>query len=283
MIEKTEQITMFDSDSDTSQYKYKASLDKIQAELMKFGLSPTQAKVFIFLGKYGSISAPDIARALELPRTETYHVVNSLQSLGLVAAELTHPTKYSALDMRKAIIALVKQEQQRIDILAEKEESLAQLWDEIPFFAVKTDQSKQEKMQLLQGTGPIMNKIREMAGESMEEFKIYGTTQDTSRFYHSDIFDVVENSPAELRTILTPASKIPDFLSENNSEKVRIIPKNTENKCFVVSDSKEVLIFLRNATHPTHRLFACWSNSESLVDMMTSLFDLSWENAEVAY
>ena len=236
MIDKTEQITMFDSDSDTSQYKYKANLDKIQAELMKFGLSPTQAKVFIFLGKYGSNSAPDVARALELPRTETYHVLNSLQSLGLVTAELTHPTKYSALDMRKAITCLVKQEQLKVDSLADKEEELSKLWKQIPFFAVKTDQTKQEKMQLLQGAGPIMNKIQEMAGECMEEFKIYGTSQDTSRFYHSDIFDVVENSPAELRTILTPASKIPDFLSKNNSEKVRIIPKNTETKCFVVSD-----------------------------------------------
>jgi len=282
MIDKTEQITMFDSDSDTSQYKYKANLDKIQAELMKFGLSPTQAKVFIFLGKYGSNSAPDVARALELPRTETYHVLNSLQSLGLITAELTHPTKYSALDMRKAVISLVKQEQERIDSLAEKEESISELWDQIPFFAVKTDQSKQEKMQLLQGAGPIMNKIQEMAGECMEEFKIYATAQDTSRFYHSDIFDVVENSPAELEIIITPIDKTPDFL-KGVEDNVRVIPKNSENKCFVVSDSKEVLIFLRNVNHPTHRLFACWSNSESLVDIMTSLFDLSWENAEVAY
>jgi len=234
------------------------------------------------LGKYGSNSAPDVARALELPRTETYHVVNSLQSLGLVTAELTHPTKYSALDMKKAITCLVKQEQLKVDSLADKEEELSELWKQIPFFAVKTDQSKQEKMQLLQGAGPIMNKIQEMAGECMEEFKIYATAQDTSRFYHSDIFDVVENSPAELEIIITPIDKTPDFL-KGVEDNVRVIPKNSENKCFVVSDSKEVLIFLRNVNHPTHRLFACWSNSESLVDIMTSLFDLSWENAEVAY
>lgn len=280
---KNDQITVFDSDSDTSMYKYKAGLDKIQSELMKFGLSPTQAKVFIFLGKYGTKSAPDIARALELPRTETYHVVNSLQSMGLVTAELDHPTKYSALDLRKAIASLVKQEQQRIDSLAEKEDDLAELWETIPFFAVKTDQSKQEKMQLLQGSGPITNKIKDMIDGCVGDFKIYCSIPDASRFYHSDILELLENSPAESQMILTPSMDIPDFLSSKNPQDVRIIPKNTEKKCFLISDSKEVLIFLRNVSHPSHRVFACWSDSESLVDMMTSLFELSWESAEVSY
>jgi len=279
---KNEQITVFDNDSDTTLYQYKASLDKIQNELMIFGLSPTQAKVFIYLGKYGSKSAPDIARALDLPRTETYHVVNSLQSLGLVTAELTHPTKYNTLEMKEAIKALVKQEQLRIDSLADKEEELSELWKQIPVFAIKTDETKQEKMQLLQGTGPIINKISTMISESMETIKIYCSRQDASRFYHSEIFDMIEKSHAELQIIITPTDKTPDFLKDVE-DNVRVIPKNTENKCFIVSDAKEVLIYLRNATHPSHRVFACWSDSDSLVDMMTSLFELSWENGEVAY
>jgi sugar-specific transcriptional regulator TrmB len=234
------------------------------------------------LGKYGSKSAPDIARALELPRTETYHVVNSLQSLGLVTAELTHPTKYSALEMKEAITSLVKQEQLRIDSLADKEGELSELWKQIPVFAIKTDETKQEKMQLLQGSGPITNKIKTMISESMESIKIYCSRQDASRFYHSEIFDLVEKSHAELEIIITPTDKTPDFL-KGVEDSVRVIPKNTENKCFIVSDSKEVLMFLRNASHPSHRVFACWSDSDSLIDMMTSLFELSWENGEVAY
>ena len=159
---KNEQITVFDSDSDATLYQYKASLDKIQNELMRFGLSPTQAKVFIFLGKYGSKSAPDIARALELPRTETYHVVNSLQSLGLVTAELTHPTKYSALDMKEAITSLVKQEQLRIDSLAEKEDELSKLWKQIPNFFTKKEPTEKEKFQMLQGSSRIHSKMKNM-------------------------------------------------------------------------------------------------------------------------
>jgi len=279
----SEQLNLFDNESDTAMYKHKLTLEKIRNELINFGLTKSQAKVFIYLGKYGSKTASEIAKALQLPRTETYHLVNSLQHLGLVVAELAHPTKYSALDMSKAISTLVKQEQERIDNLATKEESLSEMWKQIPFFAIETDESKSEKMQLLHGNGPITNKIKEMIGSSSEDFKIYGSVSDLHRMYHSDAFDCIESSPTELKMVVSPLNKKPEFLSELDSSKIKAIPSNTENKCFIVNDKKEVLIFMRNATHQSRQTFAWWSDSETLVDMMSTLFDLSWEKGESLY
>jgi sugar-specific transcriptional regulator TrmB len=264
-------------------YKHKLTLEKIRDELINFGLTKSQAKVFIYLGKYGSKTASEIAKALQLPRTETYHLVNSLQNMGLAVAELAHPTKYTAKEMREAVSTLVQQEQDRIDVLANKEESLSEMWKEIPFFAVETDESKSEKMQLLHGNGPITNKIKEMVGSSTEDFRIYGSVSDLLRMHHSDVFDWVESSPTNLKMVVSPLNKTPEFLSDINSNLIRSIPSNSENKCFIVNDKKEVLIFMRNATHPTRQVFAWWSDSETLVDMMTSLFELSWEKGEVLY
>jgi predicted transcriptional regulator len=277
------QISLFDNESDTAMYKHKLTLDKIRNELINFGLTKSQAKVFIYLGKYGSKTASEIAKALQLPRTETYHLVNSLQNIGLVLAELAHPTKYSAMDMKEAVNTLVKQEQERIDNLADKEKSISAMWKEIPFFAVETDESKSEKMQLLHGTGPIINKIKEMVNSSTDDFRIYGSVSDLLRMYHSDVFDWVESSPTNLKMIVSPLNKTPEFLSELDSSKVKAIPSNTDNKCFIVNDAKEVLIFMRNTTHPSRQIFAWWSDSETLVDMMSSLFDISWEKGENLY
>ena len=278
-----QQISLFDNESDTAMYKHKITLDKIKNELINFGLTKSQAKVFIYLGKYGSKTASEIAKALQLPRTETYHLVNSLQNIGLVLAELAHPTKYSAMEMKEAVATLIKQEQERLDNLANKEESISEMWKEIPFFAVETDESKSEKMQLLHGTGPITNKIKEMIGSSTDDFRIYGSVSDLLRMYHSDVFDWIESSPTNLKMIVSPLNKTPEFLSELNSSKIKAIPSNAENKCFIVNDAKEVLIFMRNATHPSRETFAWWSDSETLVDMMSSLFDLSWEKGENIY
>jgi sugar-specific transcriptional regulator TrmB len=201
----------------------------------------------------------------------------------LVTAELAHPTKYSAMEMKQAIETLVKQEQQRVNSLAGKEESLSELWRQVPFFVVETDESKSEKMQLLHGMGPITNKIKEMTENSAEYLKIYGSIPDVLRFYHSDVFDWIDASPSELQMVISPFSKTPEFVSELDQEKIRVISSNSDNKCFVINDSKEVLIFMRNATHPTRQTFAWWSDSETLVDMMISLFDLSWEKGETLY
>ncbi len=278
-----QQISLFDNESDTQMYKHKLTLEKIKNELINFGLTKSQAKVFIYLGKYGSKTASEIAKALQLPRTETYHLVNSLQNIGLVVAELAHPTKYTALEMKEAISTLVNQEQERIDNLANKEQSLSEMWKEIPFFVVETDESKSEKMQLLHGTGPITNKIKEMISSSSEDFRIFGSVSDLLRMYHSDVFDWIEHAPTNLKLVVSPVNKKSEFLSELNSEKIIAIPSNAENKCFVVNDKKEVLIFMRNATHPSRQTFAWWSDSETLVDMMSSLFDLSWEKGETLY
>ena len=277
------QISLVDNESDTAMYKHKLTLEKIKNELINFGLTKSQAKVFIYLGKYGSKTASEIAKALQLPRTETYHLVNSLQNIGLVVAELAHPTKYTALDMKKAISTLVNQEQERIDNLANKEESLSEMWKEIPFFVVETDESKSEKMQLLHGTGPITNKIKEMISSSSEDFRIYGSVSDLLRMYHSDVFEWIESAPTNLKLVVSPVNKKSEFLSQINSDKIRAIPSNAENKCFIVNDKKEVLIFMRNATHPSRQTFAWWSDSETLVDMMDSFFDLSWEKGETLY
>ena len=99
--------------------------------------------------------------------------------------------------------------------------------------------------------------------------------------YHSDVFDLVENTSTNLKMVVSPLNKTPEFLSELNSENIKVIPSNAENKCFIINDAKEILIFMRNANHPTRQIFAWWSDSETLIDMMNSLFDLSWEKGGV--
>jgi sugar-specific transcriptional regulator TrmB len=276
-------ISLFDDNSDTALFKHKITLDKIKKELVNFGLTANQSKVFVYLGKYGSKSASEISKALQTPRTETYHLVNSLQNMGLVTAELSHPTKYTAMDMKQAIQTLIKQEQSRIDTMANQEEPLTEMWKGIPFFAVETDESKSEKMQLLHGNGPITNKIQDMVNSSSEDFKIYGSVSDLLRMYHSDVFDWISNVPTNLKLIVSPLNNTPEFLNEIDSGLIRAMPSNSENKCFIVNDKKEVLIFMRNANHPTRQTFAWWSDSETLVDMMSSMFELSWEKGEPLY
>ena len=132
-------LGVFSSEPGSALYEQRSQLDKIKNELLKFGLSANQAKVYIFLGKYGPKSAPEVCKSLGLPRTETYNILNILQNLGAVVAECCQPIKFEALPLAKVIQTLANSEKARVDILLQNEKEIVELWNKIPTFAVETN------------------------------------------------------------------------------------------------------------------------------------------------
>jgi len=278
------QINVFDAEPGVALYEHRINLQKITEQLLKFGLTPNQAKIYIYLGKYGPKSAPDVFKALQLPRTETYFILNVLESRGIVTAECSSPTKYFALPLDQTLSTLVNTEKEKLDTLTQQKKDLIKLWDKVPSYVVETNETKSEKMQTIQGGEPILIKIKDMIKSAKEEVLIFCSEKDLSRFYHADIIDMLTDSLIDFRIIVSPAQRIPDFVKGINEKIIRLMPNNnSENQCFVVKDHDEVLIFLRNATHPSHNLFAVWADSKSFVDSMGTLFEYSWENAEVCH
>lgn len=278
------QIGVFSAGEDSNLFEYKVKLERVRNELVKFGITQNQAKVFIYLGKYGAKTAPEVVKSLGMPRTETYFILNTLQNKGIVTTEFSSPTKYTALPIEQAIYTLINTEKENLNMLARQEKSITELWKEVPTFAVETTEIKQDKLQTMEGTGQIYAKIKEMIRTAREQIIVFGSEKDISRFYHSEIIELMFNSLAEVRLIISPALKIPDFLNEHDKNKIRIIPdEENNNQCFVIKDSDEIVLFLRNATHPSHNVFAMWSNSKSLNEPLRRLFEYSWESSQSCY
>jgi len=283
-IDTESQIEVFAAGKDSSLYEYKVKLEKIKNELVKFGLTQNQSKVYVYLGKYGSKTAPEVVKSLGMPRTETYFILNTLQNKGIVTAEFSSPTKYTALPIEQAISTLINTEKENLDILARQEKEVAELWKEVPTFAVETTEIKQDRLQTMEGTGQIHSKIKEMIRTAREQIIIFGSDKDISRFYHSEIIEMAFNSLIDARIIVSPALRMPDFLNEFDNKKIRVIPdEQNNNQCFVIKDSDEIVLFLRNATHPSHNVFAMWSNSKSLNEPLRKLFEYSWESSQSCY
>jgi HTH-type transcriptional regulator, sugar sensing transcriptional regulator len=274
------QFGMFSPYDGSNLYEHKLKIERVREELTKFGLSSNQAKVYMYLGKYGPKSAPEVFRSLDLPRTETYYILNVLQSRGIVTAECSSPTKYVALPMDQAIAELINTEKEKLNLLAQQEKDISQLWDEIPPFAIDTNESETERLQMMEGAGQIYSKIKNMI-KNAKEIYMFGSEKDIFRFYHSDIIEMVLNSSIDARMILSPASKIPDFLNKMDKKKIRLkSAEKTSNRCFIIKDNDEAVLFLRNATYPIQNAFAIWSNSKSLIDSIRQLFDYSWESTK---
>lgn len=273
------QITIFDSVDNTTLSSHKITLDKLREDLSEFGLTANQAKVYIFLGKYGSKTAPDICKALKLPRTETYHLLTTLQNKGIVSATFQHPTRFSALPVEKAVWVLVNAEKERVNSLQQQEKTISELWNSIPEFTATLD-SKESKFQTLQGNNQINSKIKEIISTVESEFLILGSEKDYLKLYHADFFEPLAKSEAKYRILASTSERTSYIFDEVDKNQVRAITKDIpENLCFILKDNKELLFFIKNASQ-TSDLTAIWTDSEAMVCSMMILFNSIWTKSK---
>ncbi len=269
-------VSIFDADSNSAAYEQKITCDKLKDELAKFGLTANQSKVYIYLGKYGSKTAPEVCKALKMPRTETYHLLTTLQNKGLVSATFQHPTKFSAEPLNKAIWVLVNAEKERVNTLENQEKEIRKLWDSIPEFN-SIQETKEDRFQMLEGSNQINSKRKEMIKNTTSEFLILGSEKDFLKFYHANHFDEFPNSNIDLMILSSISENTAYIFDEIDAKKIKKIPSGVhDNLCFLIKDRKEILHFIKNANQSSQQMNAMWTDSETLVYSMKMLFDSFW-------
>ena len=274
------QQSIFDSSDGSNLSEHRGSLDKLREDLSQFGLTSNQSKVYIFLGKYGSKTAPEVCKSLKLPRTETYHLLTTLQNKGIVSATFQHPIRFSATPLNKAIWVLVNAEKERVNMLERQEKSIVELWDTIPEFST-TSEEKEDKFQMLEGANQIHSKIKEMIANTTQEFLALGSEKDFLKFYHSSFFESLDNSKIELKLLTSSSEKSIYIFDDIDRAKVKKMPESIqENLCFLTKDDNELLFFIKNASQSTQHVTAIWTDSASMIYSMKMLFSSVWSKSK---
>ena len=243
--------------TETSSYAYEILFEKLRTELSKFGLTQNQFRVYLFLEKYGSNTARQVSSTLKLPRTETYHLLSGLQNRGIVSASFQKPIKFSALALDKAMAILINAEKERIKGLESQERELVNIWNKIPSFKMKTDESKEGKFQMLQGINQMTGKINEIIANAKRELFILGSEKDFMKFHHSGFLEQIDDSKVETKIVSSSSTKTTYIFKETIGAKVkRMPPKINENLCFIIKDDDELLLFLRNTDESFQNIIA---------------------------
>jgi len=280
-LTETHQVSIFEQDPDSSSYEHKNSVDKLQSQFSKFGLTSNQCKVYIFLGKYGSKTAPEVCRALKLPRTETYHLLTTLQNKGIVSATFQHPIKFTALSLTKAIKSMVNTEKERIKKLEKQEEELTKLWNSIPNYHDESEDIQDDKFQMLQGENQIHGKINDMIINAKKDFVIIGNEKDFLKFYHANFLEPLDKSPIDLKVLTTCSDRTLYVFDEIDRTNVKKLPSSVNgNLCFVVKDDEEVLVYMKNSESGKENVTAMWTNSTAMIYSKKLLFDTLWPKSK---
>ena len=258
----------------------KTNFEEIRDGLVAFGLTPNQSKVFFYLGKIGAKTASDIAKAVNIPRSETYHLLTALQNKGIVEASFQHPIQFTALPIKKAVNLLINTETERINKLKKSGPELEEMWEKIPGALSTKEEDEEEKFKVLQGGNQVNSKIFDMILNAKKECRILGSEKDFMKFYHANFLDALEEHNIDYK-LLTPVSKKSKYIFEDiDQSKIKQLCSSVkENLCFLIKDDDEVLFFIKNEGN-NKEMRAIWTNSETIIYSKALLFNNIWSKTD---
>ena len=89
-------------------------------QLLEFGLTETQSKIYVLLLRFGKASAPNVTKRLKVHRREGYRVLRELVEKGIVIeSKNVRPVMFSALAPEKAFAILLERQKRRVEHLEE--------------------------------------------------------------------------------------------------------------------------------------------------------------------
>ena len=253
-------------------------INQLSQMLIRYDLTPNQAKVYLFLSKIGIKTASEISKALTIPRTETYHLLSTLQQKGIIFSIFGKPSKFNAVGIEESIEILVNNEKKRIDELQAGKESLIKLWNILPKYGENKGESQDNKFQSLQGRNSILVKLEQMVKESKENILVLGTEADFKKFYFTEFSVLLNKTKSDLKILVDESNDMPHIFENVPSKKIKKIEdKNREDFCFIIKDNNEVIFFISN--REVKDMLAVWTDSKAFVTTLRSLFSLMWKKS----
>jgi len=82
--------------------------------LFKLGFSTNQSKVYFFLSEKGFKTAPQLSKSLDIPRTETYHLLKKLEEKRCIFKIYEKPLKFGAIPIENFLEKWIESEKNKI-------------------------------------------------------------------------------------------------------------------------------------------------------------------------
>jgi len=253
--------------------------DSLLTSLLEFGLTQNQARVYLFLSKNTSKSAPEISKSLKIPRTETYHLLNGLQSKGITIAAFGKPTKFQAVPFDKSINILVSNERTRLDELEKQSLYMISQWNMIPDTETNDALIKENRFQIVQGKVSIVGKLNQLINSAKKDVYLLGSEKDFMKFYHTDFIDSLKSTNSNLKILMSTNNNSPFIIDELPANCIKKFEDSLgENLWFLIKDCEEIFFFIKNGENS--EMIAVWTDSKTMLNSMKLLFNMIWKKAD---
>jgi sugar-specific transcriptional regulator TrmB len=266
--------------------------ETVERILKDFGLTPSEAEVYVFLAKRGVLKSREVARQLKKDKAQILRVLKSLEGKGLVESTFESPKRFSAVPFEKVLDAFVKAKRDEANLIESTKKELLLYWKSI---GKTMPEAPLEKFVVIEGTNKIYSKISQMITETKNQLSTVSTISGLLRADHMGLFDAFSSHPLRskiqlrfltessdqnqnaIKTLLEKASKANiNFRGRAPDLGLRPFPP------MVIRDDEEVLLFVTPQAKGSRAKKVdrgIWTNCKTLVQTFASVFEDLWRNA----
>ncbi len=255
-------------------------------ELMAFGLTGNEAKVYLALLQLRKSNARAIGRLSNIPRQEIYRVLPRLEKLGMVEVIIGKPTKFLAIDPKVVLSELIESEQEvlskRISELRVKRSILEKELKKVEGLSAGLVRPEPVRFALISGQHLVDEKIQEMLEDAASEVLWMVPKFEIKRAIFYDRDKMLRRCAQRKVKV-----KIITEMDEKNTEEINRLGRFCEirhtpgvTSLITIVDDKELIIGSALYTGEdltsgelVHKL---WTNDSGHIKIMRVFFEKVW-------
>lgn len=255
--------------------------------LCHFGLTTTQAKVYIATVRLGLATVGQISKFSRVRREDVYRILPRLEQMGLVERALGTPTKIRATSIEDALSVLIEHEQkdatQRITKLATEKEQFLKRFNSYDRSSIP--EKEEVNFALLCHRDSILAKISAMLKTARKEIDIVCSRTKLVQLVSSYADSLKKCTRRNVRIRMISGFRehgdsvpriVEEYLSPKNSVDLKFADRSLSH--YILVDLKEALI--ATTTEGNMAENPClWTDNANLVGLLQRSFEDLWHTS----
>ncbi len=238
--------------------------------LVKLGLTPNEAEVYLLLTNESSLGVKEIGKSLGVLPNAVYRLTNSLVRKNLAVTINQYPVRYQAIMPQIAVEALIKNQENELEEL--KNKVITQL-------ANDKKKMPQTQINLIANKQEMFKAYIDLANLSQKEILILSIGEQIPEEVILTNRDAKDRG-VEIRILIQKYDQINKNLIKSWLKmgwKVRLTTESGFH--LMVFDRKRAILMVNNPKEPRERTGIQFF-SEGLAKGLASYFDSAWEKAK---
>jgi sugar-specific transcriptional regulator TrmB len=250
--------------------------------LVKLGLTPNQAKLYLAHLKIGKANGRTLAKHSNLARQEVYQLLSDLQEIGLVEKVIKSPSEFNPVPIQAGLsVLLVKRKREYREI----EEETKTLLEKFKSIQKETFAEGGNGFLLIPGTIMFFEKRKKMLANVKQNLRVITTEKRLAQTMHYLLRDYKKalKKGVKIRIITEKFGDEESFLKTVHSLMTKpnfslryVTPPIKAS--VVIFDDKEAFVIV----YPKLDLVkspALWTNHTGLISMYQDHFETMWASA----